>query len=126
MRTLWGELRVGYVWVEAVIRNPNTGKHATVKALVDTGATLTVIPRRVFEELQLPLRGRRSVRTAKGYVELDECFGAIEVMGKSTETRMLVSDDLEFALIGVTTLELLGLEVDPVTGRFRESATLLL
>jgi predicted aspartyl protease len=47
-------------------------------------------------------------------------------MGKSTPTLILVSDDLDFALIGVTTLELLGLEVDPVTGELKESIALLL
>jgi len=117
---------VGHVWVEATISNPFTGRKIVVKALVDTGAAYTVIPRRIFEELQLPLRGKRKVRTAKGFVELDECFGVIEIMGKSTETRMLVSDDLEFMLISVTTLELLGLEVDPITGKLKEGVAFLL
>jgi len=117
---------VGHVWVEATISNPFTGRSVAFKALVDIGATYTVIPRRIFEELQLPPRGKRKVRTAKGFVELDECFGVIEIMGKSTETRMLVSDDLEFMLIGVTTLELLGLEVDPITGKLKEGVAFLL
>jgi hypothetical protein len=30
---------LGLVWVEVVIRNPSTGKHVFVKALVDTSAT---------------------------------------------------------------------------------------
>jgi clan AA aspartic protease len=119
-------LAVGYVWVDAVIRNPTTNRSASVKALVDTGATYTVIPRKIFEELKLPLRGKRKVRTAKSLTELDVCEGVVEIMGKSTPTLILVSDDLDFALIGVTTLELLGLEVDPVTGELKESIALLL
>jgi predicted aspartyl protease len=91
---------MGLVWVEAVIRNPNTGKHATAKALVDTGATLTVLPRKIAEELQLPVIGRRRVATAKG--------------------------DVDIVLIGATTLETLGLEVDPVTGKLKEATTYLL
>jgi clan AA aspartic protease len=119
-------LAVGYVWVDAVIRNPITNRSASVKALVDTGATYTVIPRKIFEELKLPLRGKRKVRTAKSLTELDVCEGVVEIMGRSTPTLILVSDDLDFALIGVTTLELLGLEVDPVTGELKESIALLL
>jgi len=119
-------LVVGYVWVDAVIRNPITNRSASVKALVDTGATYTVIPRKIFEELKLPLRGKRKVRTAKSLTELDVCEGVVEIMGRSTPTLILVSDDLDFALIGVTTLELLGLEVDPVTGELKESIALLL
>jgi clan AA aspartic protease len=117
---------VGYVWVDVTVKNPATSKSALLKALVDTGATYTVIPRKVFEELQLPLRGRGKVKTAKGVIELDMCEGVVEIMGKSAPTLMLVSDDLDFALIGITTLELLGLEVDPVTRELRESIALLL
>ncbi len=29
---------MGLTWVEAVIKNPNTDRHATTKALVDTAA----------------------------------------------------------------------------------------
>jgi clan AA aspartic protease len=119
-------LVVGYVWVDAVIRNPITNRSASVKAHVDTGATYTIIPRKIFEELKLPLRGKRKVRTAKSLTELDVCEGVVEIMGRSTPTLILVSDDLDFALIGVTTLELLGLEVDPVTGGLKESIALLL
>jgi clan AA aspartic protease len=117
---------MGLVWVEAVIRNPNTGKHATAKALVDTGATLTVLPRRIAEELQLPVIGRRRVATAKGTAELDECIGIVEVMGRKAYVHMLVSNDVDIVLIGATTLETLGLEVDTTTGKLKEATTYLL
>ena len=119
-------MRMGLTWVEAVIRNPNTGKHATAKALVDTGATLTVVPRRIAEELQLPVIGRRRVAAAKGITELDECIGIVEVMGRKAYTHILVSNDVDIVLIGATTLETLGLEVDPTTGRLKEATTYLL
>lgn len=48
---------MGLTWVETVIRNPNTGGHVTARALVDRDATLTVLPRRIAEELQLPVIG---------------------------------------------------------------------
>jgi Predicted aspartyl protease len=117
---------MGLTWVEAVIKNPNTDRHATAKALVDTTATLTVLPRRIAEGLQLPVIGRRRVATAKGAAELDECVGVVEVMGRKAYTHILVSDDIEIVLIGATALETLGLEVDPVTGKLKEAATYLL
>jgi len=117
---------MGLVWVEVEVRNPDTGGHAAAKALVDTGATLTVVPRSIAEELQLPIIGRRRVMTAKGTTELDECVGVVEVMGRKAYTHILVSDDIEIVLIGATTLETLGLEVDPVTGKLKEAATYLL
>jgi len=112
--------------IGAVIRNPFTGKAITTKAPVDTGTILTVIPRRVTEELQLPVIGRRRVATAKGTAELDECIGIVEVMGRKAYVHMLASNDVDIVLIGTTTLETLRLEVDPTTGKLKETTTYLL
>jgi len=112
--------------IGTVIKNPLTDKAITTKALVDTGATLTVIPRRIAEELQLPVIGRRRVATAKGTAELDECVGVVEVMGRKAHVHMLVSNDVDIALIGATTLETLSLEADPTTGKLKEATTYLL
>ncbi len=117
---------MGHVWVEALIGNPITGRNVRVRSLVDTGATYTVIPRRVFEELKLPVIGRKSVKTARGVVELSECFGVIEIEGRRAGSQILVSDEVDVVLIGVLTLEALGLEVDPTTGRLKETEILLL
>jgi clan AA aspartic protease len=114
------------IWIDAVIRNPFTGKAITAKALVDASATLTVVPRRVAEELQLPVIGRRRAATAKGLTELDECLGVVEVMGRKAYTHILVSDDVDVVLIGAVTLETLGFEVDLVSGRLEETKTYLL
>jgi len=70
--------------------------------------------------------GKGVVLTARGSVELDECIGVLEVMGKRRVVPMLVSDEMDFALLGVTTLELLRLEVDPTTGKLKESVAFLL
>jgi clan AA aspartic protease len=112
--------------IGAVIRNPFTGKAITAKAPVDTGIILTVVPRRVADELQLPVIGKRREATAKGTTELDECVGVVEVMGRKAYVHILVSNDVDIALIGATTLETLGLEVDPTTGKLKETTTYLL
>lgn len=116
---------MGHFWVEAVIANPFTGKSVSVKALVDTGATDTVIPRKVAEELQLPVTGKSVVLTARDPVELNECIGVMEIIGKRRTIPMLISDEIDFTLIGVTTLEWLRLEVDPTTGKLKESVAFL-
>jgi predicted aspartyl protease len=112
--------------ISAVIRNPFTGKATTAKAPVDTSTILTVVPRRVADELQLPVIGKRRAATAKGTAELDECIGVVEVMGRKAYTHMHISNDIDIALIGATTLETLGLEVDPTTGKLKEATTYLL
>jgi predicted aspartyl protease len=77
-----------------MIRNLFTGRSISVKALVDTGAILTVIPRRIAEELQLPVIGKRRTATAKGVVELDECVGIVEFMDRKAYSHILISDDM--------------------------------
>ena len=118
--------RVGHVWVDIVIGNPFTSRSVSTRALIDTGATYSVVPRRVFEELQLPVIGRRSVVTARGSVELDECLGIVEVIGRRAYSHILVSEDVDTPLIGTVTLEILGFEVDPITGRLKEAKIFLL
>jgi clan AA aspartic protease len=112
--------------IGTVIKNPFAGKAITTKALVDTGATLTVVPRRITEELQLPVIGRWRVAAAKGTTELDECISIVEVMGRKAYTHILTSNDVDTVQIGVTTLETLGLEVDLTTGKLKEATTYLL
>jgi len=116
---------VGHVWVRAMIRNSFTDRSIPVKALVNTGAIDTVIPRRIAEELQPPITGRSTVPTTKGPVEPDEYTGVIGITSRRRAAPMLVSKDVGFPLIGVAILKQLSLEVTSVTGRLRGSVAFL-
>jgi predicted aspartyl protease len=70
--------------------------------------------------------GRRRAATAKGVTELDECVGIVEVMDRKAYSHILVSDNVDVTFIGAVTLETMGLEVDPVTGKLKEATTYLL
>ena len=119
-------LFMGYTWVEAVIKSPVSDRSVSIKALVDTGATLSVVPRSIADDLELPVMGKAHVKTVKGVTELEVRYGFIGIMGEETPTRILVSDEVDHILIGLTVLESLGLEVDPVTGKLKKTALLLL
>jgi clan AA aspartic protease len=97
------------------------------RALVDTGATYTVVPRRVAEELGITSTGKRvKVVTAKGKAVPEEGIAVIRLMGEGRTNVVLISDEIEQLLIGVTTLESFGLRVDPITGRLERVGVLLL
>ena len=66
------------------------------------------------------------MKTARGVSELEVRYGFVEIMGEEMPARILVSDEVEDVLIGLTVLELLGLEVDPITGKLKKTALLLL
>jgi predicted aspartyl protease len=117
---------MGHVWVDARLVNVDTGREVRARALVDTGATFTIVPWWVHERLGFKVVGRRSARTAKGYAEFDESFALVEVEGRRAVVPILISRELKDVLMGVITLEALGLEVDPTTGKLKETEILLL
>jgi len=116
---------VGHVEVKVVLSNPETGARADEIGLVDTGATLTVLPRKLADVLRLPIRTRSKAMTAGGAISIDLSDISVEIEGKSGTVRVAISDVIDRVLIGVTTLETLGLMVDPVTSRLKESYYLL-
>lgn len=120
-----GFLPMGHVWVNVRIGNVNLSRVVEVKALVDAGATLTVIPRSLANELGLSITGKSRVETGAGVIELERSRAWVEIEGRGEVVPVLISDIIDKVLIGVTTLEVLELEVDPLTGRLRERTLLL-
>ena len=116
---------MGHVWVNARICSLDGSRCKEVRALVDTGVSLSVVPRGIAEELGLMPHRLDEVHTGAGRVRVERAAAVLEVEGRRTITEVWVSDIIDKALIGVTTLELLGLEVDPRTGRLREAPLLL-
>ncbi len=119
---------MGHVTIRVSLSNPVlAGKGKVVgKAFVDTGATFTTIPLPIARKLGLKSIGKRRVKTAARSQILTESFAHIEVNGKSTVTPLLISRTLDKILIGMITLEALGLSVDPTRGTLKETETLLL
>jgi len=116
---------MGHVWVKAKIGDPDKKRIIEVNALVDTGATLTVIPHRLADELGLEVTGRVAVITAGGRIELGRTRVWIELEGREEIMPAVISDVVDKVLIGITTLEVLGLQVDPITGKLKEWTILL-
>jgi len=116
---------MGHVWVRARVGDSGRRRVVEVDALVDTDATLTVIPRRLAVELRLEVTGRVPVMTAGGRIELEKTRIWIELESKEDIVPAVISDIIDKVLIGVTTLEILGLQVDPITGKLKEWTILL-
>ena len=63
--------------------------------------------------------------TAGGSISIDISNAEVEIAGKADTVRIAISDVIDRVLIGDTTLEILGLSVDPVSGQLKESTYLL-
>lgn len=118
-------MHVSHIWVRAKIGDPGRQRMVEVDALVDTGATLTVLPRKLVDVLGLEITGKVSAMTAGGVVELERTRIWIELEGRGDIIPAAVSNIIDKVLIGVTALEILGLQVDPITGKLKEWTILL-
>ncbi|MBI2648457.1 MAG: aspartyl protease family protein [Thaumarchaeota archaeon] len=116
---------MGHVETEVTLSSKENARSVKEKALIDTGATLTVLPRRVADELLVKADARTKVLTAAGPLEVELAEVLIEIAGRRATARVTISDIIERVLVGVTTLEILGLAVDPQTGSLREGQYLL-
>jgi len=94
------------------------GPFRSVEALVDTGATYSWIPRAILAELGVRRRFRRPFTMADGReTERDMATVYVRIDGREHPTPVIFGDDGTTPLLGVVTLEELGLGVDPVNRR---------
>ena len=52
---------MGHVWVDVKLINPITGQDVKLRALVDAGATFTVVPWEIHEKLNFKIVGKKKV-----------------------------------------------------------------
>ena len=85
-----------------------------VEALVDTGATTTVVPGSVLRRLGIsPTRRETFAYAGRERVELDMAEARARVDGRETTTWVIFGEDGTSALLGAYTLEGVFLGVDP-------------
>ena len=89
-------------------------KTATELMLVDTGATFSMIPKALARAVGIaPLRRRVTIELADGRrVKVEAGTALFGVAGREAPSTILIGDVVE-PILGVETLEALGLMVDP-------------
>ena len=88
--------------------------------LVDTGATDSLVPRPYLEAIGLELKGRRVYELADGSeLIVDVTVAEIEFMGEIVGGTVIFGEADAEPLLGMTALESVGIEVDPVNQRLK-------
>lgn len=97
-------------------------KAVTVRMLVDTGATFSVFPEALARAVGIKrLRRSVTITLADGRrVKLDAGTAIFRIGGREAPATVLVGDVVE-PILGVETLEALGLTVDPRKRRLAPS-----
>ncbi len=119
---------MGFVKVNAKIWNPEKPERSVeIQLTADTGAIYTIIPRKTLEGLELKPTGKRRFKLADGRViEREVSIGGIKVKDEIAYTNMVFGEEGDEPVLGVTALEELALQVDPVSGELKPMELLLL
>jgi aspartyl protease family protein len=109
---------MGQFKVEIGLYPRASGSPRLVEALVDTGAAYTVLPRSLLESLGYTAARAQRVILADGRAEEWAVTQVdVECEGRRTFTPVLMGPASGPALLGATTLEEIGLGVDPLSRR---------
>jgi len=112
---------MGVVQVTVTIRNPADPERCWDGLfLVDTGSTDCVVPGRALRAIGMEPKGRRTYELADGREEtVDIAVAEVAFMGEVVGATVgFGNDDIE-PILGLTALESVGIEVDPVSQRLR-------
>jgi len=105
---------MGLVWVEGTVSGP-TGR-ANVQFLVDSGATYTLLPHENWRAIGIEPKRSVSFTLADATVierQVSECH--IVLPQGEGHTPVILGEPGDEALLGVVTLEILGLVLNPFT-----------
>jgi predicted aspartyl protease len=116
---------MGLTYVEGLVTGP-TGRARTVNFLVDSGAKYSLLPPEDWRAIELTPRRRLTFVLADGtHIERDvsECY--IRLAQGEGHTPVILGEAGDEALLGVVTLEILGLVLHPFNRTLQPSRLLL-
>lgn len=114
---------MGYVRVKGSIGDPEKRAVIEVDFLADTGAFFTAIPPELAKKLDIKAVSRTKATLAdKREVEIGLSYAYMEISDRSAVLPVAIMEVPE-PLLGVTTLEGLGLKVDPTNGSIEKTRT---
>ncbi len=104
---------MGITYIEGQVKGPR-GKPASVKFLIDSGATYTLLPKAVWKRIGLKPKRKMSFTLADGSPinrAVSEVY--IKLTQGKAHTPVILGEENDQALLGVVTLEILGLVFNP-------------
>lgn len=116
MKGEWYNLGVGLTDVKLKVRNPSrpNGGYEGV-FLVDSGATYTVVPNKILSKLGIKPEREEEFSLADGKIIKRKVGNALyEFKGIRAAAPVLFGEKDDSMLLGVFTLEAMGLSLDPL------------
>lgn len=110
---------MGLTFIQGVVTGP-TGSQRTLNFLVDSGAAYSLVPHEAWQAIELSPKKTMTFTLADGtHVErqISECH--IAVADEEGHTPVILGEPGDEPLLGVVTLENLGLVLDPFKRELR-------
>ncbi len=122
----WRE-RMGLTQLTVRIANPtDPNRFRDLEFIVDSGATFTVVPKEILEELGIKSRSSRTFVLANGEkFERNLGNAEVEYIGARGAATVIFGEKGDFPLLGVTTLEALGLIFDALRQELKPALMLM-
>lgn len=118
---------MGVVKVQIEILSPWRKETESLEVLVDTGATLSVLPETLLERLGVERIGKVKVRVGdRRRIVREVGIVQLRVQGQLAAARVIFGKPKDPTVLGLTVLEQLGLTIDPVERRLVPTELLLL
>ena len=113
---------MGGVTANVIVSNPaNRNRRWEGQFLVDTGATDSLVPRQHLEAIGIRPEGQRTYVLADGTeIRMDIAVARIELMREIAGGTVLFGNERAEPLLGVTALESLGIEIDPLNQQLKK------
>jgi clan AA aspartic protease len=112
-------------YVKAVVTGP-TGKKVMVRFLVDSGASYTLLPETVWKRLGLKPKRAELFALADGTtIERQVSEAHIALATADGHTPVILGENGDHPLLGVVTLENLGLVLNPFSRKLQPMRLLL-
>ena len=119
---------MGFTSVKVGVANPaKPAKVIMVELLVDTGAMYSIVPRSLLEQLAIRPEDTKSFTLATGDRVRRQVGGAVyKFDGVVGHASVIFGEKDDKPVLGVTALEDMGLQVDPVTKKLKSAELYLL
>ena len=104
---------MGLTFVEGIVRGPK-GEERPVRFLVDSGATYTLLELEHWKAIGLVPKRTLEFTLADGSIikrNVSECL--IRIAEGEGHTPVILGEEGDESLLGMVTLEILGLKLDP-------------
>lgn len=119
---------MGFTYVKFRVCNPtDLARSEVIELLADSGAIFTSISRALLERLGLEPIARRKLKVYGGaVVERDIGVAVLEYEGNRAGAPVVFGEPEDTPILGATSLEALGYQVDPVTKQLKPIELLML